>query len=236
MPFPRVLQKLGTKAEKFGKRHRKDDQRETVLPAIGTRVTDNDSTNVPRNELPGRNDPGDSSSASDATRQEQLWSQAYIQFSERDENTKRLVDTYERILSHPKLHEPEFWSEPRRALQHLGTSERSFFSRSRRTARKRGETDVLIIDSLDDGLLETQNSFAALPAAERIQMMQKLAQQALGRMNKSLKTLGHMHDIAALASMSKDVVGTALSACPPASLAWAGVCAFILPVRDINFL
>jgi hypothetical protein len=65
--------------------------------------------------------------------------------------------------------------------------------------------------------------------------MQKLAQQALERMKKSLKALGHMHDIAALASMSKDVVGTALSACPPASLAWAGVCAFILPVRDTNF-
>jgi hypothetical protein len=124
MPFPRLLEKLGTKVEKFGKRHRKDDQRQTVLPVIGTRITDNDGTNVPRNELSGVNNAGDSSSTSDATRQEQLWSQAYIHFSERDEDTKRLVDTYERILSHPKLNEPEFWSQPRKALQYLGRSEK----------------------------------------------------------------------------------------------------------------
>jgi hypothetical protein len=62
--------------------------------------------------------------------------------------------------------------------------------------------------------------------------MQKAAKRGLEKMKDqgSSKVIEGAQEAVNLIKKSKDFIGGALQSCPPASLAWTGVCLILLPV------
>lgn len=62
--------------------------------------------------------------------------------------------------------------------------------------------------------------------------MQQAAKRGLNKMEDqgASKVIEGAQQAITLIQKSKDFIGGALQSCPPASLAWAGVCLIVLPV------
>lgn len=78
------------------------------------------------------------------------------------------------------------------------------------------------------------NDFADLKGTERVHQMQHIARRGLERMERqaSSKVSEGVGKVIDVVQISKEFIGNALQSCPPAALAWAGVCLIILPVSS----
>jgi hypothetical protein len=71
---------------------------------------------------------------------------------------------------------------------------------------------------------------ARLDTAGRRDLVEKLGQTALERAEASLKSRQAFLKVASLIQRTKTIVHTAVSACPPAAVAWSVTCLLVVPV------
>ncbi|RYP49408.1 hypothetical protein DL768_004881 [Monosporascus sp. mg162] len=81
------------------------------------------------------------------------------------------------------------------------------------------------------------NRFANLQGDQRCKEMQSIAQRGLKKMEEqgSSKFIAGIGRVIKLVDQSQQFIGTALQSCASASLAWAGVCLFVLPAIVSGF-
>lgn len=79
--------------------------------------------------------------------------------------------------------------------------------------------------------------FANLKRDERVKKMQEIAEKGFEKMEKqvSSKVSKGMTEVTKLVNHSKSFIKEALKGSESVSLAWAGVCVFILPVSHFEF-